>query len=384
MFGTRFSSSVGPIGIDIGARGIRLLQVREQAGDIDAVGAATLNYSTPTDDPAWRRELADALQHAVMHGGFNGRKCVLSLARCDLSVQPVRLPRMPEADLRQALRWEAAERFGLPRDRCEVDYVRTGAAPTGGEARDEFLVVASSHDSLNRWLEPILEAGLRPVAVDAWFAAVARAYSRMYRRESDEETVRALIEVGASGSTIMILRGDQVAFCKPLTFSGQDMDRAVAAQLRIEPTIAADLRAQRIRAAAGQNTDYDATTDRAIFDAVRPLLGDLVREGTMCLRYYGVTFRGRPPELFVLSGGEAFEPHLDEMIAQSCKATVQRDDSVGTLSRLHAQVARRLGPDAGLAGSWAVSAGLSMRGLAIARQDRRRTSNHPAVRKGAA
>lgn len=384
MFTSRFSSSIGPVGIDIGARGIRMLQLREHGGIIDVVGAAFVDHVEATEGPTRRAQLADALREAFVTGGFTGRRCVVSLSRTDISTQPVRLPRMPEGDLRQALRWEAAERFGLAREGCEIDYVRTGACPTGTEAREEFLLIAASHARLNEWIDPIMDAGLRPMAVDAWFTALARACSRMHRRESDQETVRAVVEVGASGSTIMILRGDQVAFCKALSLCGQEMDRAVAAHLRMDGPTACDLRSKRLRLAAGdpQATPCDPAADRAVYEAVRPLLGDLVREMTLCVRYYGVTFRGRPPERVVLSGGDAMEPHLDEMIAHACKCQVIRDDEVGTLATIQKQAAALLGDRAGVPGVWTVAAGLSMRGLASERANRKRESQHPqAARK---
>jgi type IV pilus assembly protein PilM len=383
VFTKRFSTSIGPVGIDIGTRSIRLLQLREHAGEPSVVAAAEVKHPETADPAEHGAAVTEAVRHAFVSGGFIGRKCVLCLSRCDLAVQPVRMPRMPEGDLRQALRWEASERFSLPRDGCEVDFLRTGAAPAGNEAREEFLLIAASHERLNRWLNPLMDAGLRIVAVDASFAAIARAYSRMQRRESDQEVVRAIVEVGASGSVIMILRGDQVSFCKPLSFSGQEMDRAVASRLRMDPGTAGELRASRLRnAGSGDNASLDSTTDRAVYEAVRPLLGDLVREVTLCMRYYGVTFRGRPPEQVILTGGESAEPHLDEMITQACKSATSRDDSVGTQAKLHAEIDRLRQGASGVLGSWAVASGLSMRGLASERADRKRT--HPAVRRDVA
>src|SRR5690606_3485124 len=148
-------------------------------------------------------------------------------------------------------------------------------------------------------------AGLRPSAVDTGFGALARLFSQQFRRESDRQHVRAVLDVGHSGSTITILRGEQIAFCKPLNIGGKLVNKAASEHLQMDPAAAADLRIVRIVAEEAARTGrqarcelaesgddlsglpaIDNATDRAVYEAVRPLVGDLTREVTLCLRYY--------------------------------------------------------------------------------------------------
>ncbi|MDY7108376.1 MAG: type IV pilus assembly protein PilM [Planctomycetota bacterium] len=370
MFAGRFSSSIGHLAVDIGSRGIRLLQVREHQRQLHVVGAARVDLPSGTlediQTPEAKEALTQQLQAAVTNGGFTGRRCVVSLPRSDVRLQSIRLPAMPENELRQAALWEASQRFGFDREAMEADYIRTGATLQSGENREEILLVASSHASLHARLAPVMEAGLRPIAVDTDFSALARIFSRCYRRESDQSRVRMVVEVGASGSTVLILRGDQVAFAKSLGISGHDFNQAVAEHLQLDEVAAAELRAARIAAQRSQQSvdaPVEADADRAVFEATRPLIGDLVKEIVLCLRYYGVTFRGHPPERIILSGGDGLEPQLDATVQQACKIPTTFDDELSTLEHLigqiHAKLHRRPGP----ASCWAVAAGLSARGL---------------------
>jgi type IV pilus assembly protein PilM len=381
VFAGRFSASIGLVGIDFGTRAIKLLQTREHGRELQVVGVGKVDVpvaGTPVLDAA---ALNDQLRSAFASGGFTGRRCVCSLPRGDTCVQSVRLPKMPDDELRQAAVWEAAQRFGFEREAMEVDVIRTGAALQGGENREEVLLIAASHPVISAWVEPVMAAGLRPVAVETHFTALARAFSR---RETDPRKVRAVVDVGASGSTVMIFRGDQIAFCKPIAIGGEHFDRSVAEHLQMDVAAARDLRAARIAAATRQPNARpitDPAIDRACFDAVRPLFGSFAKEVMLCIGYYGVTFRGHPPERLILTGGDGLEPRLGEALARQCKIPVALDEEISPVSPSMGKIRAILHSDSGPPAWWSVAAGLSLRGLSVSRLKR---VHAPASRREAA
>lgn len=402
VFGSRFSSSIGLLGVDIGSRSIKLLQLSaSRGGDQSAsttaetlavVGAGEVEQErieTQADDPdssepdgtyttSAESSTARMLRTAFASGRFTGRRCVVSLPRSDVRLQSVRLPKMPDSELRQAVGWEAAQRFGMSHELMEVDFIRTGATLQIGENREEVIVVAASHEAIQQRLRPIIEAGFRPVAIDTDFAALARTFSRQYRREADRQNVRAIVEIGATGSTVLILRGDQIAFCKPLDVSGQQLNEAVAEHLDMDIRAASELRLTRMTTGARDaDHSHDPSTERAVYEAVRPVVNELVKEVNLCLRYFGVTFRGKPPSQIILTGGDGLEPQLAEAIERVCKVVVVHDDQTNTLTSMTDGIQRICHP--GLsgaapsrrsmsAGCWAVAAGLSLRGMAVCGQ----------------
>jgi len=381
VFGGRFSSSIGHVGIDFGTRSIKLLQVREHGRAVHVIGAAEIDRGSVGND----QELAKRFSAELTGRGFTGRRCVIGLPRSVVRVQSIRLPRMPDAELLQAVTWEASQRFAFDREAMQVDFIRTGADLQSAENREEVLIIAVAHGPLQACLHPVLEAGLRPIAVETDFSALARIYSRHCRRESDRSQVRVVVEVGITGSSVLILRGDQVAFCKTVGIGGERFNRAVMDHLQLDARAAAELRAARIGNAArkADGTSIDPATDRAVFEAVRPLLSELAKEVVLCLRYYGVTFRGHPPDRIILSGGDGLEPRFHELIEQACKIPVAFDDSNDTLSNLVPEIGRILNRSAGIAPNWAVAAGLSARGIQIRRSAEEKSTTAPA-RRGAA
>ena len=373
MLGGRFSSSIGLVGIDIGARAIKLLQLREHSRGLRVVGAGLVNVEESGDGT-----LVEQLRGAFAAGGFTGRRCVVCLPRNEIRVQSVRLPRMPLDELRQAAVWEASQRFGLDRNAMEVDVIRTGAELQGAENREEILLIAAPHESINTWLQPVMAAGLRPVALETHFTALARTFTSMDPVNPAQLRVRVVVDVGASGSTVLITRNNQIAFYKSIDIGGDQFDRAVAEHLQIDIMAARELRAVRMAAATGHDVApalNDPSIQRAEYDAVRPLLGSFAKEVVLCIRYYGVTFRGHPPEQLILTGGDSLEPRLGETLADQCKIPVAHDDQRSMLESLADGIRGVLQRSAGPPAWWAVAAGLSLRKVSLNRL--RRVAAHP-------
>lgn len=351
--------------------------MRRRRGRLQVAGAATIDRPETAEHPDHAAaRLTQGIHHALSSFGFHRRQCVVALPREDLLLQSVRLPQLAGPELKQAARWEAAERLHLDSNSIEVDYIRMGEIQRPNEVRDEVLLIAALRSRLQERLAPLIAGGLRPIAVDASFMALARCHSMRCRREADLDHVRGLLEVGTTGSTFMVLRGDQVAMCKALAFGGRDFDSAVAAHLGIELEVARDLRAKRLQHRLSDVKAEDEaggdSADRAVFEAVRPIIDQLIKEVGLCLRYYNVTFRGRPAEQIVLAGSEALEPHLDEMLSRGCKLPAVIDDPASPVGDLFDEIRKSIVHCTAPPQSWAVAAGLSLRGFLL-KQSREQT-----------
>ena len=342
-------SSTGHVGIAFDEDGIRMLQVRDHRDGLRVTGAGWVPGAQGEGDQS-----ADAIRSAFINGGFTGRRCVVCLPRSEVWTQLTRFPEMPQSELRAAAIWEASDRFGMARDQLQCDWLPLGSSEKG---RQEVLLVAASTDRLGARLQAILDAGLRPVAVDTDFGGLARLFSRRYRRDADQQSSRVVLDVGPSGSTLLMLSGHRTTFCKSLAIGGRHFDAAVAEHLDLDHEAARELRWARLEG----ETTLDATTDAALTAATRSVVSELARDAMLCLRHYSVSIRGTRPDYLVMSGCHAAEPGLADAVAQACRLTVRADDQSGTLqslaSDIRAQTAGCCGPISG----WASVAGLSLR-----------------------
>ena len=224
--------------------------------------------------------MAARLRSAVVAGGFVDRNAQSRLS--EVEMYQARFPECHRGTGGRSL--DAAERLGLDRTDVEADFVKTGAKGDGG--RQEILIVATPSQIIERRLEAVMAAGLRPMAVDTHFGAVARLFSQHHRRDADQDIIRAVIEIGDTSSTLIVLHGDRIALCRSLDIGGSHLDSRVADQLGLDLDAASELRQARLQPMAGIDcATIDPATDRAVHECLRPLFEELYRDILMCLRY---------------------------------------------------------------------------------------------------
>ncbi len=310
-----------PIGVDISPSGVKMVQLRRRRRGGCGVLAASRHEFSPAEsegDLASRLALAtDVIARKIESGGFIGANCVLGVEHELLRVRSVRQPKMTSDETDKALRLDGAERLGFEEGvEAQIGWLHAGEVRQGEDARDELIVIGAPTKPLEAMVEAVSAAGLRPIAIEPSFIACGRTFSRAHRRASDQASVRIVVDVGLRSTGVVILRGADVVFFKQLSAGGAQLTSAAGERLGLDLETVADLRGQRMRGggkAGGESSDEKV--DRAIYDAVRPLLEELASEVSLCARYYTVTFRGSRPEQAILAGDHAQEPGLAEIVS---------------------------------------------------------------------
>lgn len=311
-----WNRSIGPIGLDLGAGSPRAMQVRH--GPDGARRLIEVDVE-PSDDLA--RRAARSAQ-ALRRAGFIGREIVVGLPTSVTRMHVARMPAVLGEHAASAIAWEASQRTEIPNERIVADAIPTGAPSQHGDGKEEQLVVAADADEVGRALDALMDGGFEPIAAEPRFMSVARAASRRARREADAGNVRAILHVEQEGSIILVVRGDRVAFCREVAVGGETLDRAVATRLSVTAEEAAALRAHRIASVRGAAEPVDAVADEAALAATRATIESLANEVALCLRYYGVTFRGGQPGRVVMSGPHGSEPRLAQIVGEMTRAEV--------------------------------------------------------------
>ncbi len=360
-----------PIGLDIGADSIKMLQMCQSGGRIRVRAAERWHFPAPGDqDPLQRKELAvAAIGDMLKRGNFRGRR-VVSALRCDeLCIKNVRLPRMLPDELKQAVLYEANDRFGFDVAADRLNCLNAGQVRQGSEIRDEVILLAASAEVVESHLDLLGQVSLVPQAIDAEPVALFRGFERYLRRQADGESVTVVLDIGHSAARVIVARGRQIVFIKSIDVGGRKLTEAVAAQLNLSYGEARDLRLRKMReyeqSDSGEADEAKAVASKdrsslewSIHDAVRGQVESLAREVALCLRYCSVTFRGLRPQRITLSGGESYDRALvDLLTGQLGTAAVVGEPLRGVdISSVDLGSNRRA-----TATEWALCAGLAFR-----------------------
>src|ERR1035437_7971535 len=201
-----FAKELCPIGVDVSNHSVRLLQFGRKGGQVALQAAANGELDSIVGQQTQTDRVAAALKQALASGKFRGNRAVLSLPPMAIHSKSVRLPQMPDADLAQALQWEAKDRFGFELEGGRIVWFRAGEIRRGTEAKDELLLFAVQEPALTAHVDALTSVGLSIQAIDLAACALYRGTQRTVRQGAE---VTAILDVGYSGSQFIITRDDQ-------------------------------------------------------------------------------------------------------------------------------------------------------------------------------
>ncbi|MCE5276644.1 MAG: pilus assembly protein PilM [Planctomycetaceae bacterium] len=361
-----------PIGLDIGADSINMIQFR-RAGTTTAVNACGRYRFAEgeTQSPALRRKAIVKAVREMLRRGFQGRSVITSLSCSDLAIKNIRVPH--GEDIHDAVVREAQQRFNFDIGPDQLRYLVAGDVRNGNEEHTEVLMLAVREETVRELLETLAEAGLSPLHIEPEPVPMFRVFEQRLRRRVDEENVSVIVDIGCSGTRVVVARGRDIIFIKVIDIGGRKLNEAVARQLNLTTAEAADMRMRSGRPhrrgddAAGEGESLNWT----LYDAVRSEGEAIAREVALCLRYCSVTFRGLRPERVMLTGGEAHDASLVRLLGEQLNVECQVASPLQGVDLSGVDLG---GERRGTLPEWAICAGLAMRGIDL-RDDSQETGH---------
>lgn len=302
-------SKAGPIGLDIGHKSIRMIQLAQSKTGIKVIAAEeeAITLDAQSDQQMRHDFIICAISDMLTRGGFQGRNVVSCLSNGELKIKSFRLSSTEKDGLEEVVQREASERFGLDPEKDEIRHMLAGKAFNGEDVKREVILFAVQRETIEQHILILEEAGLTPVGIDSVPCALLRSIRQTMRRQADQEATRFFVDVGSEFTTVIIGNSEGISFIKQIPIAGRQLNEAVASTLDIGIKEATFLRSKL------QKEDSDTvnqSTRQAVIDAMRQVNEDIAREVSLCFKYHAVTFRGKSPEDILLAGGEAYEGTL--------------------------------------------------------------------------
>jgi type IV pilus assembly protein PilM len=353
-----------PIGIDLGADGVRLLQLEVVGDSVSVVGAAREAWPDEVRErlggqlhPPTPAEAKHVLDRLHRQGLLSGRRVAIALPRDCVQVKSVRLPVMPADETEQAARLEAQQAFGIDPSAHETRVIPLGEVKQGGDIRQEVLLLAAKRSDVETIVEQWHDIGFAPDTIDFEAAALYRAVERFVRRKDDEAEVNVIVDMGHRRTNVVIGRGRDMNFFKPIDIGGHQLNEAVSRALGVSVDEARTIRTRLIETTDTVSAVGEDPVRQAVYDTLRPSVEQLGREIGLCLRYFSVNFRGRRPARVRIVSGESRDPAVIQILAGALPVPVEAGKPVANadLSRMKA-VDRTSG-----LGDWTIAFGLSLK-----------------------
>lgn len=361
MFEFLLKPKAPPIGLDIGHSVIKMIQLSQQNGTLCVMAAEEepMDPTLETGSEKWKQTVSHLLSTMHQRGGFKGHQVVSCLPGDMLKIKSLRLDSDWAETVEETIKTEVARRFDLDPWRDEIRYIVAGNAYQGEEIKNEVIFFGIEQEQLNQHIELIEQAGLIPVSVDTVPSALFRCFKTSLRRREDRDLVSVFVDLGSRFTTVIIGRGQEIAFVKQIPIAGDALNEQVSTRLGLSLAEASELR-DRLR--HSQIEPIDAETKRAVVDSMSESIENLAHEISLCFRYYAVTFRGQRPTEAVFAGGEAYESALMEALHKYLGVSIQVAEPLRGFDLTAANFNRRQNPQMC---EWAIAVGLALKGLQL-------------------
>lgn len=265
---------------------------------------------------------SECLAELFRKGRFRSKQVVTSVSGQSVVVRYVTMPRMSDAELKQAIRIEADRYVPFELDEVMLDCQPLRRPPGGQKAGEgasdqmNVLLVACRTDALEEQVGLVQEQGLMPVAIDVDLFSLANAWElcglpdesveddAAAEGEVPAERGIALVDVGAERTSINVITKGETCFSREVGMGGMEMTQAIARRLGVEV-----FEAEAIKCAAGEQ-------EAEVARAISPVLEDLTSEIQLSLDYVE-HHEGLQVEEILLSGGGALAPGAVTYIEQA-------------------------------------------------------------------
>ena len=324
-----FSKTI--VGLDIGTSSIKVIQLKPSGNQWQLVTMGMTEIPKELleskDQQAQRSAVIDALKRVFKDNGIKTKKVVTSLSGDSVIIRYVKLPFSSEEQLRGSIAKEAEQYIPLNIDQVVLDFQILGETQEDGQRKLDVLLVAAKVDVVDQRLSMLKEAGLTPMVLDVDAFALQNAYE-INRLETNEETV-ALINIGASLTTINILEGINTRFTRDIPVAGNDFTKAIQKEFNLKFSEADELKKTH-GAISMEEDDFSLSTvsqkdDRVLrmSDVMTPELNKLLGQIRQSFDYYETNARKKTVERVILSGGSARLKNFNRFLANKLGIPVE-------------------------------------------------------------
>ena len=279
------------IGLDVGNSHINMVELARGAEE----KIKLLGYSSVDLNPGrGKEEKLKQLEAVVEEKKIVGSTVNIAVAGESVIVRYIYLPRMRNEEVGKALRYEAQQYIPFRMEEVIFDY-HILEPLNSKRNKIRVLLVAAKKQAITESIEFIQEAGLKPNLIDVDSFCLINCF-QLNGPRLKENAVFALVNLELDLVNINILEGEFPYFTRDISLAEE-----------------------------GLSLDPEKDKEEELFETMRPLLANLIREIRLSIDYYESEFE-KQVGIIYLSGRGAGIPELTRFFSSQLGREVKRWD----------------------------------------------------------
>ena len=294
-------------GLDIGNSSLKVMQIvmdKFRPPRVVGYGLSGLYTNCTTEgvitDPKTLGEaLLDTLKNHLI-GSVDTRRVACTIPSSHTFSRPLKLPRMADEELKEAVHLEVERYVPMPLDSLYLDYNITIA----NDKEIELATVAVPRKIVDSYLDFLGTMGLEPVVLEPTMYAL----SRLFSSDAASSAPSILVDFGSVATDLAVI--DRTMLVNSTVSAGIDqVVNSIAQKMNLSPEEARQLKNEQGVSSSGSE----------IADIVKPTLDNLVKEIEKIIRYHND--RNAPDHRAIaqvlLSGGGSTMPGVGEYLSKA-------------------------------------------------------------------
>ncbi|KGE04003.1 Type IV pilus biogenesis protein PilM [Pseudohaliea rubra DSM 19751] len=294
------------LGLDISSTTVKLLELSRTG---DSYRVESYSVASLPQDAVVEKAISD------IDGVANGIRSVLAQSRSKLklvaaavagSAVITKLVQMPaglsEEEMETQLTLEADQYIPYPLEEVALDFEVQGPVP-GRDGMVEVLLAACRRETIDARVEAIENAGLEPKVMDVEAYAMERAYGLIRENLAlDEGAVVAVVDIGATMTTLSVLANGQTIYTREQLFGGKQLTDEIMRRYGL-PLEEAGLAKKQ----GGLPDDYED-------ELLNPFRDAVVQQVTRSLQLFFSSSQYNDVDFIIMAGGVSYMDGLVELV----------------------------------------------------------------------
>ncbi|NNK86204.1 MAG: type IV pilus assembly protein PilM [Desulfobacterales bacterium] len=317
-----FGKKASLVGLDIGSRTIKAAEIIEtkKGQTLKKFGmtdiAPGLIEEGTINDP---EDVAESIRQLFKSYNIRKHNVALSIGGYSVIVKKINVQTMAEEQLQESIHFEAEQYIPFDISDVNLDFQILGPNENNPNQMNVFLVAAKK-EMVNDYVNLANLAGLNPCIVDVEAFALQNIFEVNYDTEGENV---ALIDIGASKTSLNILKGSSSVFMRDVSLGCGQINQKIISLLKCSFEEADEIK-------LGQQPDSISAED--LKELISTIVSDWCTEIRRALDFFYSTYPDDQIKRIVLSGGGGNISEFRELLAAEASAAVETINPFGKFS----------------------------------------------------
>ncbi len=296
------------IGLDIGAAGIKMVELLNEKGRARLTTYAYAELPSSSIERAFTDEapmVAEFIKKMLGEGKFTTKHVVTALPISSVFSSIISVPAANEKELKEAVQWQAKKLIPVPLEEISLDSktIDSGSGE-GGKKVTRVLLTGAPKTLVTRYIDLMKAVGLDLISLET------EAFAQIRALIGKDRSSIMVIDIGSMRTNISVIERGIPFLNRSIATGGTAITQMISKTLGITPEQAEvmkrDIRSMQTFAAAGDLSPILTTLLKPILDEIRYSFN----------LYQGQTDEGQPKRIdkIILTGGASLLPHLPEFL----------------------------------------------------------------------